>query len=541
MKVTAGDVARWAEEADPALRGGFVHRVWRDDEEGAWVLLVRHHEGGDPLARAERRLAVALAPPAEWAYAVAVSPEAVSADDKKAKKVRARDAHPFLSLLRRHLTGARVEGFAAVPGERIAQLRCSRAPSPPGGEGHPEAADGPRRLLLSVELIGRAGNLILAHEDDAAANHPRVLGSLHAGRAQRPFEVGGPYRLPPPRPVEQTAAPEVAPEVAPDPRTLALGEAVLSAQRQVAQEALASSRHQELARALRKAIARTEGIQRKLEQQLAGVDEADAIERRADLLKTNLARIPRGAARVTLIDYAAADTTGGEPAEVEVELDPTKSAQDQMKALYKKARKLRSGEVHVRMRQGETDALLEELRGFEARLTGLESEDDEEALEALAAELVAKQVLPKPKQAPKVKQQQNQGPRSFRTKEGHEVLVGRSDEENDRLTMRTARGNDLFFHVRGCPGSHVILRVDPKRPPNHESLLDAATLAVYYSKARNRGAVDVSYTPRKWVSKPKGAKPGLVRISNEKTVRAGGDPERLQRVLGSLRREEGEA
>ncbi|MBW3551207.1 MAG: hypothetical protein KY442_10465, partial [Proteobacteria bacterium] len=59
-------------------------------------------------------------------------------------------------------------------------------------------------------------------------------------------------------------------------------------------------------------------------------------------------------------------------------------------------------------------------------------------------------------------------------------------------------------------------------------------------KARNRGAVDVSYTPRKWVRKPRGAKPGLVQISNEKTVRAGGDPERLQRVLSTSQRGEDE-
>ena len=84
----------------------------------------------------------------------------------------------------------------------------------------------------------------------------------------------------------------------------------------------------------------------------------------------------------------------------------------------------------------------------------------------------------------------------------------------------------------------MILRVDPKRPPNHETLLDAATLAAHYSKARNRGAVDVSYTPRKWVKKPKGAKPGLVQISNEKVIRAGHDQERLRRVLDSLQREE---
>ena len=151
-----------------------------------------------------------------------------------------------------------------------------------------------------------------------------------------------------------------------------------------------------------------------------------------------------------------------------------------------------------------------------------------------------KGALPKQK-GPRVRQQVNQGPRSFRTLEGHEVLVGRNDDENDRLTMRTARGKDLFFHVRSCPGSHVILRVDPKRPPNYESLLDAATLAVYYSKARQRGAVDVSYTPRKWVRKPKGAKPGLVIVSNQKTLRTGGNPERLRRVLGTARDREGDS
>lgn len=530
MKVTAGDVARWVAEAEPALRGGFVHRVWRADEGAGWVLLVRHHEGGDPEGRPLRRVALAVALAAEWAYVVAVPPEATGADDKRAKKVWARDAHPFLSLLRRHLVGARVEALDAVAGDRVVLLRCSRG-APSAEELARGEGEGPRRLVLAVELIGRAGNLILAHEDDPSAQQPRLLGALNAGRAQRPLEAGGPYRLPPPREGAEAAPPAVLAEVAPDPETLALGVATFAAQRAVAEQALAASRHQELLRAVRRAMQRTEGIQRKLEAELAAAGEADAVERRADLLKAHLGEVPRGAAQVTLTDYSS-----GEPAAVVLELDPRKTAQEQMKALYKKARKLRSGEVHVRMRQGETDGLAAELRGYEERLLATDP-DDEAALEALAEVLVARQVLPRPK-PPKQKQQENQGPRSYRTLEGHEVLVGRSDEENDRLTMRIARGNDLFFHVRGCPGSHVILRVDPKRPPNHESLLDAAALAVHYSKARNRGAVDVSYTPRKWVTKPKGAKPGLVRISNEKTVRAGGDPERLARLQATLRREE---
>jgi len=522
MKITANDVARWTAESEAALVGGWIHRIWRAEDADGWVLLVRHHRDGDPDAPAVRRVALALGLHGEWAHAVAVAPESVDADDRRAKKAQARDSHPFLSLLRRSLVGARVEAWQAIEGDRVAQLRVVR---------RAQEGDGPRRLLLSVELIGRAGNLILAHEDDPDAAWPRVVGSLHAGRAQRSFDPDGPYRLPPARPGGGGAEPAAAPGVEADSDSLALGEAVLDLQREEARSTGSASVHDELRRALAKARRRAEGVLGKLAAQLERAGEADAVEAQADLLKANLAAIPRGARSVRLTDYS-----GGAPVEVELALDPTASAKEQMQALYKRARKLRSGEVHVRMRQGETDAFLAELGALEARLEEL-GPDDDEALAALRDELVQRAVLPKPKQT-KVKQQQNQGPRSYRTREGHEVLVGRSDEENDRLTMRTARGRDLFFHVRGCPGSHVILRVDASRPPNHESLLDAAALAVHFSKARNRGAVDVSYTPRKWVTKPKGAKPGLVRISNEKTVRAGGDPERLRRVLESRREEE---
>ncbi|MCW8137984.1 MAG: DUF814 domain-containing protein [Planctomycetota bacterium] len=247
-----------------------------------------------------------------------------------------------------------------------------------------------------------------------------------------------------------------------------------------------------------------------------------------------MAAIPRGAREARLTDYAT-----GEAVEVVVALDPAEPVQDQFQALYKKARKLRAGEASVQTRLGEVDRGIADLQALVAAIEET-APDDDEALDAHEKTLRKLGALPK-EAAPRAKAQVNQGPRSFRTREGHEVLVGRNDEENDRLTMRMARGNDLFFHVRGMPGSHVILRVDPNRPPNHESLLDAATVAVHWSKARNRGAaVDVSYTPRKWVKKPRGAKPGLVQISNEKTIRAGNDPERLRRVLGTGRREDAE-
>lgn len=515
--ITPADVARWTDEAAPALRGGRVHRVWRDG--GVWVVLVRHHAGGDPEARAVRRVALEADLSPEGLRCVAVTPERVAADDDRAKKDRARDAHPFLSQLRKGLGGGRVEEVAAVPGDRIVLVDVAHdAPD----------FEGPRRRRLVVELMSRGGNLILCRLDPES-EAPICEGALEAGRAARPFDAGARYRTPPPREAAAEAAPTVAVDVAPDPEALALGEAASAELGAAAEAAQQASRRGQLRKGIRQGTKRLEGVLGKLEQQLAEVARADDYERRGDLIKANLERIPKQADRVTVVDYAA----GGE--EVELELDPTEPAVDQMKALYKRAKKLRSGEAAVQLRLGETDAKLEDARALAAELEDLDDPEDEAALDRVEDRARRLGLLPK-KKPPKRKEQPNLGPRSYRTREGHEVLVGRSDEENDRLTMRIARGRDLFFHVRGCPGSHVILRVDPQRPPNHESLLDAAALAVHYSKARNRGAVDVSYTPRKWVKKPRGAKPGLVQISNEKTVRAGGDPERLRRVLDTLRR-----
>jgi predicted ribosome quality control (RQC) complex YloA/Tae2 family protein len=522
--VTAADVRRWADEAAPALRGTYVHRIWRADE--AWVLLCRRHEADDPAQRATARVALELAPGGPGPRAVALPPDAVDADDERQKKAQGRDANAFLAQLRKVLVGAKVEGLAAVKDERLVTLDLVRAPGAADeapGDGSP-----PTRARLVVELIGRTGNLVLCARD---GEHVVVLAPLIAGKGARTLERGARYIPPAPRATrpEGDDQPSLCGDVAPDPESLALGQAVAAAQRAKEEEAAQASRAVGLRRAARQSRERAEGTIGKLEQQLEESKRADEVEHKADLLKQHLKTIARGATEARLTDHLPDGTTR----EVVIPLDPAEPVLDQMQALYKKARKLRSGEVAVQQRLGETDRLIEELRALEARAEEVDPED-EAALDALEAALRKKGALPKetgPKQAPK--QPVNQGPRSFRTKEGHEVLVGRNDDENDRLTMRTARGNDLFFHVAGCPGSHVILRVDPKRPPNHESLMDAAAVAIHYSKARDRGAADVHYTPRKWVKKPRGAKPGLVQISNHKTIRAGGDPARVQRVLST--------
>jgi len=95
------------------------------------------------------------------------------------------------------------------------------------------------------------------------------------------------------------------------------------------------------------------------------------------------------------------------------------------------------------------------------------------------------------------------------------VLVGRSDIDNDRLSIKIARPDDWWFHVRGMPGSHVILQSKPGAEPDRETLKRAAAIAAYFSKARSGGVVAVSATRARYVTKPKGAKPGSVHIRKE--------------------------
>ncbi len=111
------------------------------------------------------------------------------------------------------------------------------------------------------------------------------------------------------------------------------------------------------------------------------------------------------------------------------------------------------------------------------------------------------------------------------------VLAGKTDADNDRISMKRAKANDWWFHVRGMPGSHVILRAKNREEPDRETLKKAAAIAAYHSKARNGGIVAVSCTQAKYVSKPRGAKPGTVSLRKETVLKVRpGIPESAQKI-----------
>ena len=107
---------------------------------------------------------------------------------------------------------------------------------------------------------------------------------------------------------------------------------------------------------------------------------------------------------------------------------------------------------------------------------------------------------------------------------GWQVLAGRTDADNDRLSLEIAKPDDWWFHVRGMPGSHVLLQARAGEHPDRATLKRAAAIAAYHSKARTAGLVAVSCTRARFVTKPRGAKPGTVEIRKEIILKVRPEP-----------------
>jgi len=134
-----------------------------------------------------------------------------------------------------------------------------------------------------------------------------------------------------------------------------------------------------------------------------------------------------------------------------------------------------------------------------------------------------------PEMAERKPEPYDRGPRllEYELPGGWKVLVGRTDADNDRLSLKVARPDDWWFHVRGMPGSHVVLQCPADEDPDRETLKRAAAIAAYHSKAREGGVVAVSCTRARYVTKPRGAKAGTVQIRKEVVLKvrpAAGDP-----------------
>lgn len=256
-----------------------------------------------------------------------------------------------------------------------------------------------------------------------------------------------------------------------------------------------------------------ERVEKKLGLHLETVREASSSEKYrhfGELLLANAYRIPAGAPEVELEDWE----TG---APVRIPLDPRLTPAQNAQVYFRRFAKAKKTLLAAR-EQAARDR--EELNYLESVALALEEAEDLADLEEIKAELEKEGYLKKPEanRAGRPVQQPRSQPLTFYSSAGWTILVGRNNRQNDRLTLRQAQPEDLWFHVKDIPGAHVVVRCPDGKLPPEETIYEAAFLAAYYSRARHSSQVPVDYTQCRHVRKPAGARPGLVFYDHQRTL-----------------------
>ena len=279
-------------------------------------------------------------------------------------------------------------------------------------------------------------------------------------------------------------------------------------------------RSRELLRTVRTAYDRLNrklAAQRKELQDTAGREE---IRRRAELITANIYRLKKGQSELVCENYFEEDLP-----EIVISLDPLKTPQQNAAALYKDFSRKKAAEEHLTVLIAEGERESEYLA---AVLDEIERAETERDLADIRRELVETGYLKKAR-GTRAERGKPQAPLRFRSSDGFEILVGRSNVQNDELTGKLARRTDLWLHAQKIHGSHVIVRTDALEPPA-TTLAEAASLAAYYSQGREAGRIPVDITQVRHVRKPAGARPGAVLYTDYATVFAAPDEKLAEKL-----------
>lgn len=450
----------------------------------------------------------------------------------------------FTMQLRRWLKGALFERVRQVGDDRIIRLDFRAVDQYWLDE---QAADNSAKderdtpaprvwVSLLVELTGRHPNWYLLDKDE------QIMGQL-APRSVGERELGVGRRWSSPQaPAATSRARRVRWELdalAPESfrRSEVIAEFYAEQIRSEALEQQLKSLNSRLKRRRKKLKRRA----RHIEGDLQRVESAEEFRRRGELLQSAWGKVERGAEKARVPDFY-------DPAlpEVEIPLKPAMSLQENIEHYFHEYQRLRAAQDQIEGRLLETlelvervDKYLQEVAQFEGQAAllggaaGAEELVDE--LKALGQKLQDEGVL-KAARAKRDKRKRRAARRrpyrEFKSYHGATILVGRGAADNDTLSISIARGRDYWFHARDWAGSHVILRMNKRDDaPKKEDLLDAATLAGWFSRGKNDTLIDISYTRAKFIRKPKGFPPGRVTVSDASTLGLSIEDARLKRLF----------
>lgn len=405
----------------------------------------------------------------------------------------------FCAYLRSHLTGARIVSIRQIDNERIVSIDLKK--------GFDETSES---FTIVAELTGKSSNIILLNKDKEGV----VLDALRYFPAETSVRavVPGIKLAPlPSGPVHVEEGVRITKGDHPG-----WNEAVddhFSGLVRLEQFTLEKNR---IKRVIQDAAKKAARKLDNLKGDLAKAEKGLTDRLTGELLTANYHLIKRGASEVEAIDYTVIP-----PQVVKVEIDKTLSPKENCERYFKRARKGRKALEVLSQRIPETQEELEYISGLAYELECVATWQE---LEELKRELVEGGYMKKtPIEAGMVKEaavvEKAEPVRRYISSEGFEVLCGKSGTGNDLIVRKYAAREDIWFHVKGLPGSHILIKVAGRAGElTKKTIEEAASLAAFHSKGREAGKVEVIYAEAKHVKKPKGAKPGLVTVSEFKSV-----------------------
>lgn len=244
------------------------------------------------------------------------------------------------------------------------------------------------------------------------------------------------------------------------------------------------------------------------EKELKDSLNRDKLRKKGDLLQANMYKMVRGQSFIDVEDYYDNNKI------VRIKLSPTLNPSQNVQKYYKDYRRAKTREEMLTVQIAKAKAELQYISAVQESLGRAESERE---LTEIRQELVDEGYLKNRNPKGRNKALKLLPPKEYTSSDGFTIYVGRNNKQNDKLTLKTARNYDMWLHTKDIPGSHVII-VSDNREITDTAILEAASLAAYNSKAKESDNVPVDYTIVKNVSKPSGAKPGMVIYVNNKTV-----------------------
>nr|WP_317358675.1 NFACT RNA binding domain-containing protein [uncultured Tyzzerella sp.] len=244
---------------------------------------------------------------------------------------------------------------------------------------------------------------------------------------------------------------------------------------------------------------------------LKDIENRNTLKLYGELITANIYAIKKGMTKATLNNFYSENFE-----EIEIRLDPNLTPAENAQKYFKKYNKEKRTFVALQEQIKQNN---EELLYLESVLSSVNACTDEYDIKEIRSELSEQGFLKRQKNNKNNKQKSNKKakPLHYISSDGFHIYVGKNNTQNDELTLRFAKPLDMWFHTKDIAGSHVIVVSEGKEIPN-STLNEAANLAAYYSKASSSSLVPVDYTPKKFVKKPNGAKPGMVIYETNKTA-----------------------